>query len=103
MGLKDIFGDKPLFRVLDFLLVHRDWDYSLSEIENATEVSYRSLQSLTPVLLKCGLIVETRKVGKAKMYALNKKSGVARKLDELAITASFEAAGKQRLTQLARA
>ncbi|HIH20596.1 TPA: hypothetical protein HA244_04985 [Candidatus Micrarchaeota archaeon] len=101
MGLKDVFGNKPVFRVLDFLLVHRDLDYSLSEIEGATEVSYRSLQSIVPSLVKRGLAVETRKVGKAKMYELNKKSNVAKKLDELAIAASFEAAGRQKLAQLA--
>ena len=90
MGLRHVFGDKPVPRLLDFMLVHRYWDYPISELENATGVSYRTLQSIVPLLVKNGILVETRIVGNAKFYSINMKSEAVRKLDEFSIQASIE-------------
>ncbi|MFH0835868.1 MAG: hypothetical protein V1834_01770 [Candidatus Micrarchaeota archaeon] len=90
MGLRHVFGDKPVPKVLDFFLVHRDWDYPLSTISEATGVSYRTIQNTVPQLVKNGFLVETRVVGKAKLYRLNANSPSVKKLGELSIEADLE-------------
>lgn len=95
MGLRHVFGDKPIPKTIDFLLVHRHWDYPLSAIAEATSVSYRTLQKVVPMLVKKGILKETREVGKAKMYSLNFNSASVKKLDEFALVSDIEFAQKQ--------
>lgn len=90
MGLTHVFGNKPIPRIMDFLMVHRDWDYPLSQIEQATGVSYRTLQSVVPELVGYGVMVETRIVGKAKFYQLNWNSPAIMKLAEFSTSADLE-------------
>lgn len=90
MGLRHIFGDRPVPRLLDFMRVHQFWDYPISEMANATGISYRALQSIVPQFVKQGLFIETRRVSNAKFYKINVDSLVVQKLDELAIEADTE-------------
>ena len=94
MGLVHIFGKKPIIQVLDFLIVHKYWDYSLKDISEATGVSFRTLQRLIPRLVKEGIVVKTRKEGKAELYIINFESPTVKKLDELATVADLEYAEK---------
>ena len=77
MALTHIFGDKPIPRVLDFFLLNQFWDYSLRDISNETEVSYRTLQGIIPVLVKEEILKYTRTEGKAKLYQINKAGGAS--------------------------
>lgn len=90
MGLRHVFGDRPVPKVIDFLLVHRNWDYPLSTIAKATGVSYRTLQKIVPLLVKKGILKETREVSKAKLYTLNFESPSVKKLDEFALVSDME-------------
>jgi len=90
MGLRHVLGDKPIPRLIDFLRVHREWDYPLSAISEATGTSYRTLQKIVPGLVKTGILVKTREVGKAKLYRLNFKSPAVQKLDAFAVAADLE-------------
>jgi hypothetical protein len=93
MGLRHIFGDKPVPRIIDFLLVHREWDYPISTLAEATGVSYRTVQKIIPQLVIVGILKATREVRKAKMYALNFDSESVKRLDALALAADLEFAG----------
>lgn len=66
-----IFGDSPILRVLDFLVVNEDFDYSMTDIANLSEIGYSTLKLFWPKLEKENIVVNTRTVGKAKMYKLN--------------------------------
>lgn len=90
MGLRHVFGDRPVPKLLDFLLVHRFWDYPISELANATGVSYRTLQKITPMLVENQVLKETRVVGNANFYAINLDSPAVRKLDEFAVEADLQ-------------
>ena len=90
MGLVHVFGDKPIPKVLDFLRVHTEWDYSLKDIGEATGVSFRTLQRIMPELVDDGIAKKTRTEGRAQMYQFNKESVIAVKLDELATTVDLE-------------
>ena len=67
----NLLGDYPLIRILNHLLIFREFDYSLTDIAKNSDVSWSTLNLIWPKLEKMGLVVHTRKVGKAKMYKLN--------------------------------
>ena len=66
-------GYTPKNKVLDFLIVAQDFDYSLKEIAKYSKVSYPCIKQLKKKLVKDKWITLTRKVGKAQMYKLNIK------------------------------
>ena len=67
-------GYTPKNRVLDFLIVAQDFDYSLKDISKYSKVSYPCIKQLKKELVKDKWITLTRKVGKAQMYMLNLKN-----------------------------
>lgn len=58
----------PTAKVLDFLLLNRDFDYSESDISKLAEVSPRTVQRVLPILIDEKIVKRTRKSGKAFMY-----------------------------------
>tara|TARA_Y100000031_G_C8149299_1_gene351551 strand:+ start:349 stop:675 length:327 start_codon:yes stop_codon:yes gene_type:complete len=70
----DYFGDYPLIRVLDFLILGRDMDYSMTEICKNAGVGWTAFSDIWPQLVKKDIIILTRKVGNAKLYKLNTKN-----------------------------
>ena len=64
-------GASPKNRVLDFLIVSQEFDYSLKDIAKFSKLGYTTLKKLKNELVKEKWIVLTRTVGKAKMYKLN--------------------------------
>jgi DNA-binding transcriptional ArsR family regulator len=78
------FGKKsPVLKILDFLMDNLGSDYSKTEIADGSDLSRGTLFSVWPRLEALELVVLTREVGRAKMYKLNKKNPIARKLIEL--------------------
>ena len=75
----DVFGNTPMLRLLDFLVVHDDFDYSMTDIARLSNVHYVTLRSLWPKLERSGMVVMTRKVGKAKMFKFNKRNPIAKR------------------------
>jgi hypothetical protein len=67
-------GYAPKSKVLDFLIVSQDFDYSLKDIAKFSRISYPCMKQLKNDLVKNKWIVQTRAVGKAKMFKLNLKS-----------------------------
>jgi len=66
-----IFGTSPLMRILDFLVVNEEFDYSMKDIARLSGVGYATLKLMWPRLEKNRIIKQTRTVGKAKLYHLN--------------------------------
>lgn len=87
--LVDILGDTPTNKVLDFFLINQYWDYSLSQISDETGVNFKTLQELIPKLTKKGLLIKTRRVGKADLYAFNRDNIVAVQLDKYLLSVSL--------------
>jgi len=65
------FGDTPQLRVLDFLIDNHFFDYPMTEIARDSNVSYNSIKKFFSNLVKSGIVVKTRKVGKSDYYKLN--------------------------------
>ena len=64
----------PKNKVLDFLIIAQDFDYSLKDIAKHSKVSYPCIKQLKKELIKDKWIILTRKVGKAQMHKLNLKN-----------------------------
>ncbi|HLC57421.1 MAG TPA: hypothetical protein VJH95_02520 [Candidatus Nanoarchaeia archaeon] len=67
------FGDNPRMRVLQYLIEGRNFDYTLTDMLNAG-VSWGTLNSLIPKFLKLGIVIKTRKIGRATLYKINKQN-----------------------------
>ncbi|MBI2546201.1 helix-turn-helix transcriptional regulator [Candidatus Woesearchaeota archaeon] len=74
-----IFGESPVLRVLDFLVVNEDFDYSMTDIASLSGVGYSTLKLFWSRLEDTGIVKQTRIVGKAKMYRLNFDNPVVKK------------------------
>ena len=74
-----IFGDSPMFIVMDFLIVNEDFDYSMTDIASQSGVGYSTLKLFWKKLEDSRIVKQTRVVGKAKMYRLNFDNPVIKK------------------------
>jgi len=79
----ETFGSSPLIRVLDFFLTYREFDYPLTEIAENTSIGWNTLSTLFPKLLEKEIVIETRRIGRARLYKLNQKNSVVQKLIEI--------------------
>ena len=79
----ETLGDTPILRVIDFLIVNDDFDYTMTEIAKHSKVGYSTLKLFIKNLEEKNIVVKTRTVGKAKLYKLNSKNTVVKKLKEL--------------------
>ena len=87
----DVVGDSPTMRVLQYLIEGRDFDYTLTDLTNAG-VSWGTLHTIFPKLLKYKIVMQTRAIGRAKLYKINKENPAAKKFIDLydtLITESF--------------
>jgi len=65
------FGDYPLIRILDFLILARDMDYSMTEIAKNSGVGWTAFSEIWPHLAEKEIVLFTRKIGNAQLYKLN--------------------------------
>lgn len=79
----DFFGDSPMMRILDFLLVFREYDYNKQDIAMNSNISWNTLNKLWADLIESTFIIPTRKVGKSQMYKLYSTGLIVVKLLEL--------------------
>lgn len=70
----EYFGNYPLIRVLDFLILARDMDYSMTEIAKNSGVGWTAFSEIWPQLIKKNIVMFTRKIGNAKLFRLNTKN-----------------------------
>ncbi len=75
----EVFGDTPILRVMDFLIVNEDFDYSMTDIANLSGVGYSTLKLFWEKLGYSKIVTQTRIVGKAKMYKLNFANPIVKK------------------------
>src|SRR3989338_2901148 len=83
MAEKSIFlkeqGNTPVNRIWNFLIVHQEFDYSMKEIARYANVGYITLKRVWKNFKKKKLVIQTRTIGKAKMYKLNLNNTVVKR------------------------
>ncbi|MBI1969206.1 hypothetical protein HYS48_00810 [Candidatus Woesearchaeota archaeon] len=87
-------GDSPRMRILQYLVEGRDFDYTLTDMLNAG-VSWGTVNTLIPRLVELGMIVKTRKIGRATLYKINQANPTAKQLIAL-----YDSLIIQRLNQM---
>lgn len=78
----DHVGDNPRMRILQYFIEGSDFDYTLTDLLNAG-VSWGTLNTLVPKLLELGIVVKTRKIGRATLYKINQENVAVKQLVEL--------------------
>lgn len=83
-----VFGNTPTAKVLDFLIDNQEFDYSLTDVAKGAEIAWSTLHELWPELVKLNIVTNTRKIGRAELYKLNKENLLVKKLIEIDILVS---------------
>ena len=93
----EIFGNAPRVKLLDFLADHVDYDYTISQIQEFTDISRPTLYRLIAELEAEKMISLTREVGASRFYGLNTQNEKVIGMLQL----EFEAINKSLLEQSA--
>ena len=80
--LTEVFGNGPEIRVLDFLLNHVGYDYTMTDISRETGVSRPTLYKMWTRFKLLGIIKKTRQIGNAQLYQLDDTNPIVKKLEE---------------------
>ena len=79
----EFMGDSPTIRILDYLLTERDLDFSITDMAKNSGIGRTTLYRILDDLIKNKIIIQTRIIGMAKLYRLNKENFVINKLIEI--------------------
>ena len=74
----DIVGDTPTMRILQYLIEGRKFDYTLTDLARNSGVSWATLYTIFPKLLKYEITKKVREVGRAKLYKINEENKIAK-------------------------
>jgi Fe2+ or Zn2+ uptake regulation protein len=82
--------DMSVRKVVEFMLENRAFDYSKEEIAKGSGISRPTLYRIWPLLERNGLLQETRKYGKTRLYKINETNELVKVLIRLEIAAVKE-------------
>ncbi|MCX6771407.1 MAG: hypothetical protein NTX79_05110 [Candidatus Micrarchaeota archaeon] len=85
-------GDKPKWRVIDFLLENHLRDFTKTEIAKGAKLSWASLYQHWGDIERKRIVKLTRVVGRARLYQLNEKSPLVVLLKSIEATLIRDAA-----------
>lgn len=80
---RELLGNTPKIRVLEYLLEGRELDHSIGDIANGAGINRVTLFRMWPEIEKANIVVHTRNIGNAKLFKLNTKNPSIVKLAEL--------------------
>ena len=93
--LGKLFLGTSTAKILDFLLIFREFDYSESEIAKHAGISTRHIYRAIPKLEELGLIDNTRMSGRAKMYKINSDCKAIQYLEKFVYTIKTETSDEE--------
>ncbi len=73
-AFRELFGDTPKTRVLEYLSEGRELDHSIGDIAEGAGINRVTLFRMWNDLLKSEIVVHTRDIGNAKLFKLNTKN-----------------------------
>ena len=83
----ELFGNSPTIKILEFFIENDLYDYSKSDIFKATGVARTTIQSILDTLSKKRILIQTRKLGRANLYKLNRDNLVVNEMVMFAVNA----------------
>ena len=94
-------GDNPIFNIIDFLMENKGVDVTKKDIIEGAGISRAALFKYWKQIEEQEIVVVRRKFGKTKLYALNSKNPIVRKLLELESILIGKALDKHKLVEIA--
>ena len=76
-------GETPIFKIVDFLIENKGMELTKKDIIEGAGISRASLFNHWQQLEEQEIVMVTRKFGKTKLYTLNSKNLIVKKLLEL--------------------
>jgi len=98
--LLQLTGEMPLFKIIDFLVDNKGMDFTKKDIANGADISRASLFNYWNELETYEIIKVTRQFGKTRLYTLNSKNIITKRildLEKALISKSIEKEQKQEL------
>lgn len=86
--LTRLFSSGSTAKILDFFLDHKEYDYSITEISEKTDLSFRTIVKELPKLEALGLIINHRKVGRAVLYKLDDRNEIVSLMERFTLLIS---------------
>lgn len=93
--LLQLTGEMPLFKIIDFLVENKGMDFTKSDIAKGAKISRASLFNYWKGLETHGIVKVTRQFGKTKLYTLNSKSIITKRILDLEKALISEALEKE--------
>ena len=84
--LTKVFGNGTYAKLIEFFILNKNSDYSISEISTKTGIGRTTLYAIIPKLLDEGIITKSRDVGPSKLFKLNTDSETVKLLLKLYAT-----------------
>ena len=97
-------GNSPTLRIVDYFLDNRLLDYTKNEIIENLNMGRVTFFKYWKELEEFGVVKETRKIGKSKLYRLNEENEIVQKLmmlDSVLCKKAMESAVKEEATKQA--
>lgn len=76
----EFMGDTPAIRLLDFLITGREYDFTLTDMATKAGMSWSTLHRIFPRFIRNKIVIQTREIGRAKLYKLNIANLLVKKL-----------------------
>ena len=92
--LLDLFQTNAVVKILDFLTLYKDFEYTRTDIAKETGISRRTLYQVFPILEKFELVKVTKSSGMVRFYKLNMENSISKHLVALADQVSLFQAEK---------
>lgn len=99
--LTKFLGENPAFKIVDFLIENKGMELTKKDIIEGSGISRASLFNFWPQIEEQEIVTITRKFGKTKLYTLNSKNQIIKKLLELESVLIGKALDKRQLIKIA--
>ena len=88
--LEQLFTGNITAKIMDFLSIHREYDYSKQDIAKFSGVSIRHTMCTIEKLEQLNLVKHTRNVGHSHMYKYNTDNPIAMLLQQFTLQLAME-------------
>ncbi len=99
-SLRLVFGNAPMIKILDFLIDNQEFDYSLTDIAQGADIAWSTLHEYWPRFVQLGIVLQTRRIGRAELYKLDTRHPLVKRLLELDIFISKQLATEERVLEI---
>ena len=90
------FGYSPKLRILDLFFDNPYFDFSKSELARELGMSKQTLHKNFKDLEELGIVKLSRRIGRAKMYRINRDHPLVKRLDEMITEISLQIAEQEK-------